>query len=187
MFPIHCPDLIPDFYDLSLNKFLLKQKTFLGKMYNEVNQTKNYIESQIKRKVKFTETTEQNVYDSYIDFLKIKQTEIETETSDLSNKNKPKDITTQKWFKTGIALATSEAFQVYHTIGANRPTEICRKTGVHESNKTYISATINDSSDNDKNIFNSVKKLKALHKHLTNNNLPFGTNFLKKYNEIEPD
>lgn len=107
-----------------------------------------------------------------------KQSEIKNHTE--------KDLTTQKWFKTGIALATGEAFEIYRELGANNPTEICRKIGVPTSNKTYVSATLTDKDEN-KNLFSDPKKLKALHKHLTENNLHLGTEFLEKYNQIEPD
>jgi hypothetical protein len=188
LFPIHCPDLIPDFYESSLNNFLLKQKTLLGKMYNEVNQTQNYIESEIKRKVKFTETTEQNVYDSYIAFLKLKQTE---DNSDSLNK-KTKDYKQFVWFKTGIPLATGEAFHLYNKYKDNKGVyaKITKELGFKQTDRTYFSTTIGDfkkAKDSNKNTFACNHKLIKLHKHLVENNLPFGTKFLEKYNEIESE
>ena len=97
-----------------------------------------------------------------------------------------KDLTTEKWFDTGIALATGKAFNIYRQLGANMPTEICRRIGVPTSNKTYVSATLTDKDDS-KNIFKDAHKLKALHKEITEKGLNFGTEFLAKYNQIETD
>lgn len=143
----------------------------------------NQLAERQKRKLKFVEKWIKDKKEN----LKVT---IQPEAIDLSDttttEKKVKDLTIQKWFKTGIALATGEAFEIYKKIG-NLPTEICRKIGVPESNKTYISATINNLPNKDKNIFNSDDKLKALYKYITENNLKFGTDFLEKYNQIEPD
>lgn len=115
-----------------------------------------------------------------------KNNELIEQSSENKNEPKYKDFTKYNWFKTGVALATGEAFEIYKQLGANMPTEICRKIGIPISNKTYISATLTD-KNTDKNIFNSTEKLKALHEYISQNNLNFGAEFLNKYNEIEPD
>ena len=90
-FPLKCPDLVPDYYNLSLHNFLDKQKNSLGLLYNEVNQTKKFIYNEIKRsndiienaKESFVKRTRHkfeskdlivNVYESYIYFLEAKDT-----------------------------------------------------------------------------------------------------------------
>lgn len=121
-------------------------------------------------------------------FNTIKET-LKTDINDpeviIFDNNEKKDLTTQKWFSTGISLATGEAFDLYRKLG-NKPTAICKNIKVPVSNKPYISSTIND-TNNAKNIFKDTKKLKALHKYITDNGLNFGTEFLAKYNQIEPD
>ena len=61
--------------------------------------------------------------------------------------------------------------------------EICLELGFKESDRPYLSATIQN-NDSDKNTFANKDKLQKLYKHLTENNLNFGTKFLEKYNQI---
>ena len=85
-FPVNCPDLIPEYYNLALYNFLEKQKKSLGLLYNGVNQTEKFISNEIKRskdiiynaKESFLKRTQHkfeskellvNVYESYIYFL----------------------------------------------------------------------------------------------------------------------
>jgi hypothetical protein len=119
-----------------------------------------------------------------------KLNEINKDTQNIDNTNKSKkDLSTQKWFKVGIALANGTAFEVYNKQKAKNNinfTEICRQIRVLESNKTYIIDTINN-NDSVKNLFSNKEKLEALHKYLTDNQLEFGKVFLEKYNQIERD
>ena len=113
------------------------------------------------------------------------------EAIDLSN-TKPKDYKKTIWFKTGITLATGEAFDLYekHKCEKGVFEKIIKELGFKKSDRPYLSETINDnpkSTDKNKNTFANKVKLQYLHKHLTENNMNFGTEFLKKYNEIEPD
>jgi hypothetical protein len=86
LFPVNCPDLIPEYYNLALYEFLQKQKKSLGLLYNEVNQTEKFISNEIKRSVDIIDNAKEsflkrtqhkfeskellvNVYESYIYFL----------------------------------------------------------------------------------------------------------------------
>lgn len=90
-FPINCPDLIPEYFDLALTEFLKKQSELLGVMYNNEKQTKNFILLEIERSkfiiidankpplkrtiISFEkQRVIKNVYEAYIDFLEAKDT-----------------------------------------------------------------------------------------------------------------
>lgn len=106
----------------------------------------------------------------------------------LGQPTKAKDYKNFIWFKTGIPLATGEAFDLYRKYKKDKGhfTKICLELGFKDSDRTYFSSTINDNVT-DKNTFTDKDKLQKLHKHLTENNMNFGTEFLKKHKEIEPD
>ncbi|MDR6764472.1 hypothetical protein J2Y38_004705 [Flavobacterium sp. 2755] len=48
-FPFHCPDLVPEYYELARLKFLENQHKELGALFNKIEQTKNFIEKQIEQ------------------------------------------------------------------------------------------------------------------------------------------
>ena len=107
-FPVNCPDLIPEYYNLSLYNFLEKQKKSLGLLYNEVNQTEKFISNEINRskdiienaKESFIKRTQHkfeskellvNVYESYIYFLEaLEPKQPETNNTDEVKNSHPK-------------------------------------------------------------------------------------------------
>ena len=94
------------------------------------------------------------------------------------------------WFKTGIPLATGEAFDLYKKYKKDKGycKKICLELGFKETDRPYFSETINDNpraTDKNKNTFADKGKLQKLHKHLTENGLEFGAEFLEKYNALE--
>lgn len=122
----------------------------------------------------------------------IKILEIEREsTVNINNTSTIKKADDYKdfiWFKTGIKLATGEAYDLYNKYKLDKGhfTKLCLELGFKESDRTYFSSTIND-NETDKNTFANKDKLQNLHKHLTENSLPFGAEFLEKYNQIEAE
>jgi hypothetical protein len=91
-FPYNCPDLIPDYFDLALEKFLETQKTLLGSLYNEINQRNNFISLEVNNTQQRIETQKEfllkmkhhkfeskendiQICDAYIQFLKTKSKE----------------------------------------------------------------------------------------------------------------
>lgn len=102
--------------------------------------------------------------------------------------NKTKDYKNTFWFKTGITLATGEAFNLYYKYKEDKGhfTKLCLELGFEEKYRPYFSETINN-NDSDKNTFANKDKLQKLHKYLTENQLNFGAEFLRKYNQIEPE
>jgi hypothetical protein len=90
------------------------------------------------------------------------------------------------WFTTGVKLATGEAFRLYEKYKTDKGhfTKICLELGFKETDRPYFSATIQN-NDTDKNSFANKGKLQKLHKHLTENNLNFGAEFLAEYNKLE--
>jgi hypothetical protein len=106
-FPLECPDLIPDYFDLALNDFLLYEKGVLKSMFVEADQKAIFISRQIKAVKNEIDITKQkiskvpnfhflhqknSIFNSYLEFLKRKEIETtkpthETEVLDLNNTN----------------------------------------------------------------------------------------------------
>lgn len=108
----------------------------------------------------------------------------------LGQPTKAKDYKDTIWFKTGIPLATGEAFELYRKYKNDKGycKKICLELGFKETDRPYFSETINDqprATDKNKNTFADKGKLQKLYNHLTENNMPFGAEFLKKYDALE--
>jgi hypothetical protein len=119
----------------------------------------------------------------------IHKTEPETIViKDTLKAKKAKDYKDFIWFKTGLKLATGEAYDLYskYKLDKGHFAKICFELGFKETDRTYFSSTINDNVT-DKNTFADKDKLQKLHNYLTENNLPCGTAFLEKYNQIETE
>lgn len=106
-FPLECPDLIPNYFDLALNDFLLYEKEVLKSMFVEADQKVIFILRQIeavKNEIDITKEKilkvpnfkfnyqKNSIYNSYLEFLKRKEIETtntthEPEAIDLSNTN----------------------------------------------------------------------------------------------------
>lgn len=108
--------------------------------------------------------------------------------NDASKTKKVKDYKDFIWFKTGLKLATGEAYELYNKYKLDKGhfTKICSELGFKESDRPYFSETINN-NETDKNTFANKDKLQKLHMHLIENNLAFGVEFLTKYNQIEAE
>ncbi len=132
----------------------------------------------------------------FIKYTKQREKELldEIELNDLSEataieKNRStKDYKKYIWFKTGVKLATGEAYDLYEKYKSDKGhyTKICLELGFKKTDRTYFSTTIADTSkQSDKNTFANKDKVQKLHSYLIENNLPIGTEFLKKYREFE--
>ena len=113
------------------------------------------------------------------------ESKVITEALTIKKANEYKDTI---WFKTGLKLATGEAYDLYYKYKLDKGhfTKLCLELGFKVSDRTYFSSTIND-NETDKNTFTDKSKLQKLYKHLTENDLPLGTEFLEKYNQIETE
>lgn len=126
-----------------------------------------------------------------------------TDLNTTSKTKKPKDYKKHLWFTTGIPLATGEAFELHRKYKGVKGCfeRICEDLKIVKG-RPYISTTLNDTKPkevfnkngiklpmriNDKNTFADKDKLQKLHKELTEKNLPFGAEFLEKYNQIETE
>ena len=95
-FPINCPELIPSYFDLSLNAYLFQQKNLLKTMFIkedqvkkfilvEIEKTKERIENQkvmLKRLPQINVVIKENainIFDAYISFLNTKLTDPKTQ------------------------------------------------------------------------------------------------------------
>ena len=163
----------------NFNRLCIDWLNYILKRYNEANikEAPHYIKP-------------------FLDYCKAKEPK-QTEVENNESKNEaPKDgtITETKikdykdaiWFKTGIKLATGEAFELYEKYKNDKGhfSKICLELGFKKTDRPYFSATIQDNIS-DKNTFANKDKLQKLHKELTEKNLLFGTFFLEKYNQIE--
>jgi hypothetical protein len=133
--------------------------------------------------IKFLELQKENVKPTHIKADAIKDVYLGQPTNN-------KDYKDTIWFKTGIPLATGEAFDLYRKYKDDKGyfESICLELGFKKSDRPYFSETINDNpkaTDTNKNTFANKGKLQKLHKHLAENQLPFGDEFLKKYNALE--
>ena len=135
-----------------------------------------------------------NLRGAFIKWYNITLNELEpkNDAPELNNNTAPKKVKDYKkfiWFKIGLTLATGGAFELYSKYKNDKGhfKKICLELGFKESDRPYFSETINGTTNNDKNIFAEKDKLQKLHKHLTENNMNFGTEFLRKYNQIEPE
>jgi hypothetical protein len=99
---------------------------------------------------------------------------------------KTKNYKNEIWFKTGITLATGEAFNLYTKYKNDKGhfTKLCLELGFKKTDRPYFSATLQN-NNGDKNTFASKDKLQKLHKHLTENELNFGVEFLIEYKKLE--
>jgi hypothetical protein len=133
--------------------------------------------------IKFLELQKENVKPTHIKADATKDVYLGQPTNN-------KDYKDTIWFKTGIPLATGEAFDLYRKYKDDKGyfESICLELGFKKSDRPYFSETINDNpkaTDTNKNTFANKGKLQKLHKHLAENQLPFGDEFLKKYNALE--
>jgi hypothetical protein len=138
-----------------------------------------------------------NLRGAFIKWYKITFNDLQTEATEITtttstvDKPKAKDYKTENWFKTGIPLATGEAFNLYRKYKNDKGVFeiITKELGFKSKDRTFFSSTINDNKTvvNNNNTFEYPIKLQRLHKHLTENNMIFGTEFLEKYSQIEPD
>lgn len=145
-------------------------------------------------KTKFKEIIENLIIEINNDYVAYNQKTEVTEiinTTSTFDKTKAKDYKNENWFKTGIPLATGEAFDLYRKHKNDKGVfEIINKIlGFKKNDRTFFSSTINDNQTvvNNNNTFAFKTKLQKLHKHLTENDMNFGAEFLIKYNEIEPE
>lgn len=89
-FPLNCPDLAHEYFDLALTEFLQEQKKSVGMLFDEKNQIKKFISNEIERTIDIINNTTEylskmkpyrfknkevliNVCESYINFLKAKE------------------------------------------------------------------------------------------------------------------
>jgi len=158
-------------------------------------------------KVKYDEVL--NVLENCIKYNEIqllkdleKDNEREPQQPEIS-KPKVKDYKKELWFITGIPLATGEAFNLFRKYKGARGCfeRICEDLKIVRG-RPYISTTLSDSKPkevfnrngikmpmkiSDKNTFADKDKLQKLHTYLAENKLPFGAEFLEKYNQIETE
>lgn len=104
-FPLNCPNLASEYFDLSLTQFLQEQKETLGMLFDEKNQFKKFILNEIERTNSIIKSIKEylekmkhhkfkskevliNVCESYIDFLEAKA--LTSETHKQIKKVKPK-------------------------------------------------------------------------------------------------
>jgi hypothetical protein len=178
-------------FELYTFTYETRLKSFVRR-FTDVTES-DFIDFELKRKISypfiFKSATEQIVFSikARNKFLNDKLYNKENpEAIDISKPNKPiKDYKKTIWFRTGLKLATGEAYDLYdkYKLDKGHFTKICLDLGFNDTDRPYFSETINDNKG-DKNTFSDKDKLKKLHRHIAENNLNFGNNFLEKYDQI---
>lgn len=134
------------------------------------------------------------VYEFYLKKLhKRAKTEIQTlEPVEDNSKGKPiaegkNDYENTIWFKTGVKLATGEAFDLYHKYKNDKGhfARITKELGFKESDRTYFSTTIGGNSKSDKNTFANKDKVQKIYNHLKENSLTACSEFQSKYDSFK--
>lgn len=206
-FPMDCPDLIPNYFDLALKNYLDKQILLLNTMFVEADQKKKFVLNEIEKIKSSIEVLKQDlkikilirdnkkkqidILDSYLNFLKIKLNELpqQNETSKPYEKFK-----TQNLFKVGLLFAKGE-MNKYFTVNSKNETvmnneytapKIAKELGNDSYNK-YILASINnykDKENGNKNIFNSLDMMTRIISHCEAEKIPVD-NYFKSRLPIE--
>jgi hypothetical protein len=182
-------------FDLDINLRRVKPNNDLilcRELYDSIIKLENVLSDKCLNEIERTELTDCEIINNSIIKIYPKPIQnIETKARVLedvysSQPTKVKDYKDTIWFKTGIPLATGEAFDLYRKYKKDKGhfTKICLELGFKDSDRTYFSSTINDNVT-DKNTFTSKDKLQKLHKYLFENGLQFGDEFLEKYNARE--
>jgi hypothetical protein len=174
-FPMDCPDLIPNYFDLALKYYLDKQILLLNTMFVEADQKKKFVLNEIEKIKSRIEVIEQDlklkenlnnknklqqidIYDSYRNFLKIKLNKLhqQIETNKLDEvKNEPKKLA-EKWFALlyWIELNVNGKQPPKNSEGAFIKSEIeaIRKKITGKSGQSFYRAFINIDLNNEKSI-----------------------------------
>lgn len=84
------------------------------------------------------------------------------------------------WFKIGVNFATGKAQELYEKYKQDRGhfTKVATELGFKETDRPYISETINNSTWSNKNIYSSPEKIKKIYRYCQNNNIEVCSDFL---------
>lgn len=98
-------------------------------------------------------------------------------------KNKP-------WFKIGVLLATGELYEIYQSC-QNNFSETARvlvdKIGIKESDRPYISESINNNVGKAKNIYGRLDYMEKIMRHIIEKKLKPKQVFIDRYNKIKQE
>lgn len=189
-FPIRHTDLFIEYYNLSLNHFLNNRKEVLGILYDEKTATTDFIKKQIELfevKIKwqqdFIDKMKGRDHESRKQYILLYQTYIERILKKTLKKGE--NYKNEIWFKIGLELANGEAYRLRKENLSFR--DIAKELGFKESDHTYFSQSIGSRSENQKNIYKHLDRLKKIHRHFTENNIDMCEEFLKECTSKHPN
>ena len=133
-FPMSCPDLIPNYFDLFLKNYLDEQKTLLNTMFVEADQKKKFVLNEIEKIKSSIEVHKEDlkikkylirdnkkkqidILDSYLNFLKNKLNEQPQQKKETS---KPDEATKEKHSKIFVENAFDIWEQMFESFKINK-------------------------------------------------------------------
>lgn len=107
--------------------------------------------------------------------------EIEKNEYPSNRKHNKKNYKNFTWFKIGLKFATGEAHQLYNKYKNKKGhfKKITLELGFKETDRPFISETINNTTQNNNNIYSNIKKMKKISTHCAENKI----NTCDKFNE----
>lgn len=125
--------------------------------------------------------------DFYCHYAMLKKHEMIHFIDDLLKTDSNKSYKNQVWFKVGLLFAKGKVQKLYHKYKSESGhfKKITLELGFKESDRPYFSETINNSTDNPKNIYRDLNKMKKIHNHCEKNEILMCEDFTKIFKELQ--
>jgi hypothetical protein len=192
-FPTNCPDLIPEYYDLSLKQFIAEEKQKPEAMLNEILVTKEFITLEFN-KLKKLNYGLKDFFESKIGLLKyceryylfLKEKLIELKGQPRQKENEDEDektgnnFTSTNWFKIGLLFANGEMEALLKKFN-NNGTKIAEKLGNESGLRPYITESIGIKQKTSvKSIFSNKDKMDKIITYCNEKNIDVIKSFIDK-------
>ncbi len=121
-----------------------------------------------------------------IEYFKDDEIKLGNNSTDVSNKRSEKDLDEKfshnTWFKIGVTFATGQAQELYEKYKGYKGhfTKVATELGFKETDRPYISETINNTTLDNKNIYASPEKLSKIYSYCQKNNIEVCPDFKAK-------
>lgn len=119
----------------------------------------------------------------YIDVFENKTTDTKTAVSVNSQNKKTKNAIDKHWFIIGLLFANGRIKELYKDFKSG--TQIAIHLG-NTNYRPYITETKGNSTNSDKNIYNSYEKMKTIFDYCIEKNIEICDEFKSIYNDIKP-
>jgi hypothetical protein len=116
-----------------------------------------------------------------------------TDSSNSFNKNKfdqviSEDKFTDKiWFKAGVLFASGKVLELYEKYKSEKGhfLKITLELGFKNTDRPYFSETLNNSTNDPKNIFKDFNKMTIIHKYCVENDISLSIKFVEAFTELQ--